>query len=156
MNRRAAKVTTSDMAKYLEPSEVEALEQGDLSASQRAMIGARMIARHRVVIQDARVQNLSRMAAVRAMTPKFERQACFVCRKLRLITQRHHILPVEESRPDHPDAASIEWLCLNCHVIFHMCTDSHEASEEYCDRLTLEEWQRIFEIYKLCREARQR
>lgn len=74
---------------------------------------------------------------IRQITPKEEKQPCFICGKYKAITELHHLIPVSEMARfviEHklfttPLYIPTAWLCPNHHAIWHAIkgTQSHNA-----------------------------
>lgn len=84
---------------------------------------------------------------LREITPKSERQDCFVCGRFKCVAQQHHLLPVSEmadfvmkhSLFDTQLYIPTVWLCPNHHAIWHI------ISRQHMDDRTLEAFQSLAE-----------
>ena len=93
---------------------------------------------------------------LRGMTPRGERQPCFVCGKYRPITHLHHVIPVDDlarlvvKRQLYGVNLYMPtvWLCPNHHALWHKL-EKDKTSEEVWECLTPEELGRYDQLRQM-------
>jgi hypothetical protein len=94
---------------------------------------------------------------IRQVTPRGEKQPCYVCGKYRHIAHLHHPFPVEDimlfvlfyGLYDAPLYIPTVWLCPNHHALYHLVQDTQGMSKEALEGVGHDELVKFSEIEQM-------